>query len=77
MSDPPPCPPSEEARRFLDEFRGRYAADTVLEGLAALRALRVLVVGEAIIDEYSYCIPLGKSPKEAIVTTKVAGPSRP
>jgi bifunctional ADP-heptose synthase (sugar kinase/adenylyltransferase) len=38
--------------------------------LASVRRLRALVLGEAIIDEYAYCLPLGKSPKEAIVTTR-------
>ena len=61
---------SEDARRFLDAFRRRHAADEVLAGLAALRDLRALVIGETIIDEYRYCLPLGKSPKEAIVTAR-------
>jgi rfaE bifunctional protein nucleotidyltransferase chain/domain len=61
---------SEDARRFLEGFRTRHPVDDVLAGLASLRALRALVIGEAIIDEYAYCLPLGKSPKEAIVTTK-------
>jgi cytidyltransferase-like protein len=60
------CP--AEARQFLDGFRARHSADALLSGLAALRKLRVLVVGEAIVDEYRYCVPLGKSPKEAVVT---------
>src|SRR5215467_11172961 len=67
---------SHEAHRFLDEFRARHTVEAVLEGLASLRALRVLVVGEAIVDEYNYCVPLGKSPKEAIVTTKHLGTER-
>jgi hypothetical protein len=41
-----------------------------IRGLAALQDLRVLVVGEAIVDEYNCCTPLGKSPKEAIVSTR-------
>lgn len=60
----------EAARRFVDLFRTRHRVDDVLAGLAALRELRVLVLGEAILDEYRYCVPLGKSPKEAIVTTR-------
>jgi rfaE bifunctional protein nucleotidyltransferase chain/domain len=59
-----------DVRRFLEGLRARRSADEVLDGLVALRKLRALVVGETIIDEYSYCLPLGKSPKEAIVTTK-------
>ena len=61
---------SEDARRFLDGFRSRHSVDEVLVGLAGLREFRALVIGEAIIDEYRYCLPLGKSPKEAIVTTR-------
>src|SRR5262245_39170531 len=57
-------------RRFLADFKRRHSLDEVEAGLAALERLRVLVVGEAIIDEYSYCAPLGKSPKEGIVSTR-------
>ena len=32
--------------------------------------MRVLVVGDAIIDEYRYVAPLGKSPKENMIATK-------
>ena len=60
----------DAARRFVAAFRTRHGVDDVLAGLAALQDLRVLVVGEAIVDEYRYCVPLGKSPKEAIVTTR-------
>lgn len=61
---------SSAARPFLDAFRLRHSADDVLSGLDTLQRLRALVIGEAIIDEYNYCVPLGKSPKEAVVTTK-------
>jgi rfaE bifunctional protein nucleotidyltransferase chain/domain len=60
----------EEARRFLDEFKRDHSADGVIASLAKLQKLRVLVLGEAIIDEYHYCQPMGKSPKEAIVSTR-------
>ena len=60
----------EETRRFLAAFKQRHSLDEVEADLAALERLRVLVVGEAIIDEYSYCAPLGKSPKEGIVSTR-------
>jgi bifunctional ADP-heptose synthase (sugar kinase/adenylyltransferase) len=62
--------PPDEARRFLEAFRARHGAPEVLARLAAIRRLRVLVVGEAIVDEYSYCTPLGKPPKEAIISAK-------
>jgi rfaE bifunctional protein nucleotidyltransferase chain/domain len=69
-SPAPDAVPGEEVRRFLSGFRTRHSADEILAGLASLRPLRALVVGEAIVDEYAYCVPLGKSPKAAIVTTK-------
>ena len=56
---------------FIDAFRTRHSrrrrAGRVWRHCEELRAL---VIGEAIIDEYRYCVPLGKSPKEAIVTTR-------
>lgn len=38
--------------------------------LERVRDFRVLMVGDAIIDEYCYVKPLGKSPKEHIITTQ-------
>jgi bifunctional ADP-heptose synthase (sugar kinase/adenylyltransferase) len=35
-----------------------------------LKGLKVLVLGDTIVDEYHYCQPLGKSPKETIVSTR-------
>lgn len=60
----------ESTRRFLDGFKARHSTAEVLEALAALRPLKVLVVGEAIVDEYSYCTPIGKAPKDPIISAK-------
>lgn len=60
----------EEAQAFLKDFRRRYSADQVIERLEALKDLKVLVIGETIIDEYHYVKAVGKSPKETMVTTK-------
>ncbi|MFH2204173.1 MAG: PfkB family carbohydrate kinase [Elusimicrobiota bacterium] len=57
-------------QEYLHAFRREYTADEVVGHLKGLRDLRVLVVGEAILDQYTYCLPLGKSPKETIVSTK-------
>ena len=57
----------EEARRFLREFRGKYSSREIINRLKALKKMRVLVIGDTIIDEYHYCTPLGKSPKEIII----------
>lgn len=61
---------SEETRLFLQQFRKRYSEEDVIRYLKDLQGLKVLVLGDAIIDEYHYCKAMGKSPKETIVTTK-------
>ena len=60
----------EGTRRFLESFKARHSAGAVQAALASLRGLRALVVGEAIIDEYSYCTPTGKAPKDPVISTK-------
>lgn len=61
---------SEEVRRYLAGFTGRYSSDEVLGYLDRIRPLKVLVVGEAIIDEYQYCEAMGKSSKEPMLAVK-------
>lgn len=63
-------PYPQGAHRYLEDFKRRYSADDVIGRLTGLENLKVLVIGEAIIDEYHYCAPVGKSPKEPIVATK-------
>ncbi len=60
----------DQTQEYLHEVRRRYRAEQVIDRMRSLSDLRVLVVGEAILDQYCYCIPLGKSPKETIVATK-------
>jgi len=60
----------EEAQSFLRDFRRRHSSDEVIGLLKELKGLRVLVIGDTIIDEYHYVQSLGKSPKELLVTTR-------
>lgn len=60
----------EDAQVFLREFRTRHSDREVIKQFDALRKMNVLVIGEAIIDEYHYCKAMGKSSKELLVTTK-------
>jgi len=52
---------------WLTKFRERYTAQDIIRYLDRMRDLRVLVIGEAILDEYVYCHALGKSSKEPIL----------
>lgn len=57
-------------QEFLKELREIHDVDSVIEKLEGLKTLKVLVVGDTIIDEYYYCEPMGKSPKETIISTQ-------
>jgi rfaE bifunctional protein nucleotidyltransferase chain/domain len=61
---------SEDAAAFLREFRQRFSSEDVISAIDRLQGLKVLVIGDAIIDEYHYCQSMGKSAKELLVSTK-------
>lgn len=61
---------SPEVNEYLTAFRQRFSVEDVTELLKRAAALNVLVIGEAIIDEYQYCETLGKSGKEPILAAQ-------
>src|SRR4051812_31185804 len=62
--------PNEEAERVLADLANRYTVEDIERVLNEARALRVLVVGEAIIDHYVYCETMGKAGKEPILAAR-------
>jgi rfaE bifunctional protein kinase chain/domain/rfaE bifunctional protein nucleotidyltransferase chain/domain len=56
-----------EVNDFLVQFRQRHSAGDISDAIARLKGMRVLVIGETILDEYVYCNALGKSSKEPIL----------
>jgi cytidyltransferase-like protein len=60
----------EETRKYLREFQKKYTAQDIITQLGGLKKLKVLIIGDTIIDEYHYCAPLGKSVKEHLVVNK-------
>ena len=60
----------EKTEKWLAEFRQRYSVDDVTGYLDKLKSMKVLVIGEAIIDEYVFCNGLGKSNKDPILAFK-------
>jgi rfaE bifunctional protein kinase chain/domain/rfaE bifunctional protein nucleotidyltransferase chain/domain len=60
----------EETREFLTQFSNRYSSDRVLQSLKQAEKLKVLVIGETIIDEYNYCEPIGMTTKDPIIAVK-------
>ena len=58
---------SEEVNNYLADFRTRHSIGEVVTYIENMRSMKVLVVGELILDEYVYCTALGKSAKEPIL----------
>ena len=53
--------------QWLQDFRSRHSEVELLSWVARVAQLKVLVVGEAIIDEYVRCEALGKSSKDPVL----------
>jgi bifunctional ADP-heptose synthase (sugar kinase/adenylyltransferase) len=68
--------PTDELVRYLDTFRSRYGLGDVLSYIDGARLMRVLAVGETIIDEYEYCETIGKSGKEPILAARYVSRDR-
>jgi len=59
-----------EIDAFLDDFRSRWNADQIIEALDNMRATRVLILGDTIIDEYTFCQPLGMASKSTTINAR-------
>lgn len=60
-------PFAEEADQYLFKLRQAHTAEEILALLDRARKLKILVVGEAILDEYYACATLGQATKSASV----------
>lgn len=61
---------SPEIEQYLTGIRSKYDAADVLGWLEKALALKVLVIGDAIVDDYHYCNTLGKAGKEPILAAQ-------
>ncbi len=57
------------ARAFLNKLKGDNGEALIKQYFEDISKLKVLVLGEAIIDEYQYVAPMGKAAKEHILAT--------
>jgi rfaE bifunctional protein kinase chain/domain/rfaE bifunctional protein nucleotidyltransferase chain/domain len=55
---------SENVQQYLNVFRAIYACEDVLSLFNQMSSLRVLIIGDAILDDYHYCHTLGISSKD-------------
>jgi len=55
---------------FLDNFKLKYNTNVIIDSLEKLKDLKVLIIGDAIIDQYCYSDSVGKSPKDNIIVVR-------
>ena len=58
-----------ELANYLETMRESGGLERLCGAIDKVSDFKVLVVGDAIIDEYQYVTPLGKSPKENMIAT--------
>lgn len=66
----------DEVKEFLADFGKQFTAPEILDYLKKAEALKVLVLGETIIDEYQFCEVMGKSGKEPVLATRYLNKDR-
>jgi rfaE bifunctional protein kinase chain/domain/rfaE bifunctional protein nucleotidyltransferase chain/domain len=59
-----------EVKEFLKDFRTRWPENKIRQMIGSLNDLKVLVVGDAIIDQYHYSTPLGQTGKGSFLAVR-------
>lgn len=59
-----------EVANYLNSFKEQYSSNDVASVIHSLQGLNVVVIGEAILDEYVYCDQMGKSQKEPVLAMR-------
>ena len=57
-------------KEFLGDLKKKYSFNEIYEYINRLANLKVLLVGETIIDEYVFCDTIGKSGKEPVLVNQ-------
>lgn len=60
----------KETKQFLKALARKYTFNQIAERLNKLKKLKVLILGDGIIDEYHYCESMGKSAKNPLVVNR-------
>lgn len=61
---------SDETKKWLEQFKKKNSFAEIAENLKRAKNLKILVIGDTIIDEYMYCDLIGRSLKESILRVK-------
>lgn len=60
-------PNSTQLKQWIDSFKSEFSFEHIKNLLNAISNLKVLILGELIIDQYTFCRPLSKSSKDPIL----------
>ena len=61
---------SDEQKSFIKKIVDKHSFDSIKTKVEELKNLKVLVIGETIIDQYVFCDALGKSGKESVLVLR-------
>ena len=61
---------SKEQELFIRNIEDKYSFEMIQKKLEGINKLKVLVIGETIIDQYVFCEALGKSGKEPVLVLR-------
>jgi len=61
---------TEEQQIYIDNLKQKYTFKKINDLIDNLSKLKVLLIGEIIIDEYVFCVSIGKSGKEPILVNQ-------
>ncbi len=64
------APYPKEAQDFFIRFKNRYTSRDITRHLDGIKDVKILLIGDIIIDEYHYCIGMGKAQKDNIIATR-------
>ena len=60
----------DEIKTFLNNFSKRYSFNDVSRKIEGLQGLKVLLIGDGIIDEYHYCEAMGRATKAHLIVSR-------
>ena len=60
----------EKTKSMLDNIRNKYSEEQLINRIDSLKNLRVLIIGDAILDEFEFCDLMERSAKSDLITTK-------
>ena len=61
---------NQKQKEFINKIKKKYSYSYISNQIDKFSSLKVLLIGEAIIDQYIFCNPVGKSGKEPILINK-------